>query len=208
VILIGRGGGSIEDLWAFNDEAVARAVAASNTPVISGVGHETDFTLTDFAADLRAPTPTAAAERATPDKLELQATISDFAGQHASRLREIISDLRWQSGQLHNSLQLLSPAHRINTYRQQLDEFTHRNTRTVHTLLEKLHLHLVNLQQSLVALNPQAVLNRGYAIVTRKTDGTVIKDVHQVGADDRIHIQVSRGEMEALITQTNSGEGS
>jgi len=208
VILIGRGGGSIEDLWAFNDEAVTRAVAASIIPVISGVGHETDFTLTDFAADLRAPTPTAAAEVATPDILELKAAISDIASQHESRLREKISALRWESGQLHNTLQQLSPVHRINTYRQRLDEFMLRNTRGVNTLLEKQRLRLVNLQQSLAALNPRAVLKRGYAIVTREEDGTVIKDVRQVGTGEHIHIQVSQGDMDAKITRTNPGEGS
>lgn len=207
VILIGRGGGSIEDLWAFNDEAVARAVAASTIPVISGVGHETDFTLTDFAADLRAPTPTAAAEVATPDKLELLGAIAELSNQHASRLRENISDLRWRFGQLQNTLQQLSPAHKINTYRQRLDELMLRNTRSINTLLEKQHLHLVNLQQSLTALNPRAVLKRGYAIVTREADGTVIQDVRHVGAGENIHIQVSQGDMDAQIIQTNPGDG-
>ena len=208
VILIGRGGGSIEDLWAFNDESVARAVAASTVPVISGVGHETDFTLTDFAADLRAPTPTAAAEVATPDRAELMATIGEFANQHTTYLREMISDLRWESGQLYNTLQRLSPAHKIATYRQRLDEITLRYSRTITTLLEKKHLQLAKLQGSLITLNPRAVLKRGYAIVTRADDDTVIKESCQVQANDFIHIQVSQGGMDARITQIHPGEGS
>ncbi|MEA3327000.1 MAG: exodeoxyribonuclease VII large subunit [Chloroflexota bacterium] len=208
LILIGRGGGSIEDLWAFNDESVARAVATSTIPVISGVGHETDFTLTDFAADLRAPTPTAAAEVATPDRTELLATIGEFANQHTTYLREILANLRWESGQLHSTLQRLSPAHKIDTYRQRLDEITLRYSRTITTLLEKKHMQVTNLKQSLSALNPRAILKRGYAIVTRAEDSTVIKEACQVQTNDSIHIQVSQGSMDARITQTNPGEGS
>ncbi len=208
VILIGRGGGSIEDLWAFNDESVARAVATSTVPVISGVGHETDFTLTDFAADLRAPTPTAAAEVATPDRAELLAIIREFANQHTACLREIISDRRWETGQLHSTLQRLSPAHKIDTYRQRLDEIILRNTRAIRMLLDKEHLRVANLIQSLSTLNPRAVLKRGYAIVTRVEDGTVVKEASQVQTNDVIHVQVSQGGMDARITQTNPGERS
>jgi len=208
VILIGRGGGSIEDLWAFNDESVVRAVATSTVPTISGVGHETDFTLTDFAADLRAPTPTAAAEVATPDRAELFTTIRELANQHTTYLRGKIADLRWESGQLHSALQRLSPAHKIDTYRQRLDEITLRYSRAIMTLLEKKHLQLANLQGSLITLNPRAVLKRGYAIVTRVDDGTVIKEARQVQPDEHIHIQVSQGGMDARITQINPGEGS
>ena len=109
VILIGRGGGSIEDLWAFNDEAVARAVAASEAPIISGVGHETDFTLSDFAADHRAPTPTAAAELATPDKVELLGAIAEAANRQTLLIREVLTDLRWDTSQLQTRLDRLSP---------------------------------------------------------------------------------------------------
>jgi len=193
VILIGRGGGSIEDLWVFNEEAVVRAVASSTAPIISGVGHETDVTLTDFAADLRAPTPTAAAEVATINKEEL------------TTLRAKIADLRWEYGQLQNALERLSPAHQINTYRQRLDEVTHRLEKSTQTQLERKQLQLMNLQQALRGLNPKSVLNRGYAIVTHQKDGTLIKSAEQVHPDDHIHILVSRGSMDAQITQSNPG---
>ena len=203
VILIGRGGGSIEDLWAFNDEAVARAVAASEAPVISGVGHETDFTLTDFAADRRAPTPTAAAELATPDKIELLGAIAEIKNRHAILLQEVISNLRWEHNQLQNRLIHLSPEHAINTYRQRLDELSYRFHHTLNTKLDHKTLQLEHLQHTLHSLNPQAVLQRGYAIVTARKDGKLIRSTEQVQQDEAILIQLSRGSLDARITKIN-----
>lgn len=206
VILLGRGGGSIEDLWAFNDEDVVRAVVASQAPVISGVGHETDFTLTDFAADLRAPTPTAAAEIATPDRVELLGSIAETMNRQISVMNEKLADLRWGMGQLNKDLERLSPTHQIDTYRQRLDEVTSRLERSIKSSLERRNLQLENYEQSLRSLNPDAVLKRGYAIVTRKKDGTVVKDSRQVEEDENIHIKVSIGEMDARITKIETGE--
>ncbi len=206
VILLGRGGGSIEDLWAFNDEDVVRAVVASQAPVISGVGHETDFTLTDFAADLRAPTPTAAAEIATPDRVELLGSIAETMNRQISLMNEKLADLRWDMGQLNKDLERLSPTHQIDTYRQRLDEVTSRLERSIKSSLERRNLQLENYEQSLRSLNPDAVLKRGYAIVTRKKDGTVVKDSRQVEEDENIHIKVSIGEMDARITKIETGE--
>lgn len=206
VILIGRGGGSIEDLWAFNDEAVVRAVAASAAPIISGVGHETDFTLTDFAADLRAPTPTAAAELATPDRVELLGTVAELAGRYTAFMREMLSDLRWEHGQLKNTLERLSPEHQINTYRQRLDEIAFRLEQSIQVRLDKKGLQVDNLIQSLRSLNPKAVLERGYAIVTLSEDGRVIKNAEQTHTNESIHIRVSQGSLDARITKINPGE--
>lgn len=206
VILVGRGGGSIEDLWAFNEEQVVRAVVASDAPIISGVGHETDFTLTDFAADLRAPTPTAAAELAAPDRFELLASISELAVTHTTTLRTKLSDLRWAFSQLQNTLGRLSPAHQIDTYRQRLDEINLRGSRSIHIVLDHRSLQVENLQKALKSLDPQAVLGRGYAIVTRARDGSVVKNSAQVAPEDLVQIRVSQGEMEARIIKTNPGE--
>jgi exodeoxyribonuclease VII large subunit len=206
VILLGRGGGSIEDLWAFNDERVVRAVAASDAPVISGVGHETDFTLTDFAADLRAPTPTAAAEVATPDRLELLGSISEIINQHTSLINKKISDLQWDLGQLQKDIERLSPSHQVNTYRQRLDELNNRLGRAIQAYLERKKLQLENYAQSLRGLNPDAVLKRGYAIVTRTRDGAVVKEARQVETDELINIKVSIGAMDARITKIETGE--
>ncbi|HEY9122588.1 MAG TPA: exodeoxyribonuclease VII large subunit [Brevefilum sp.] len=206
VILIGRGGGSIEDLWAFNDEAVVRAVAASTAPIISGVGHETDFTLTDFAADFRAPTPTAAAEIATPDQTELLGIIAELINRQTNLVSEKISDLRWEQGQIQKDLERLSPAHKIETYIQRLDELIHRLDRGIQSELERKKLYLENFRQSLRGLNPQAVLQRGYAIVTRHKDGSLVIDVDQIETDEFVKIKVNRGEMDARITQIHTGE--
>ena len=205
VILIGRGGGSIEDLWAFNDEAVARAVAASQAPIISGVGHETDFTLTDFAADRRAPTPTAAAELATPDRMELLSVIAELENRHNVLLRECLADLRWETAQWTNTLNQLSPLYRVDNYRQRLDEVQFRLERSIQSRIEHARLTLSHLTQSLHSLSPMAVLNRGYAIVTREEDGQVVKDAGQVKEDENVHIRVSQGALTARISKIDPG---
>ncbi|MCB2210252.1 exodeoxyribonuclease VII large subunit [bacterium] len=203
VIVIGRGGGSIEDLWAFNDEAVARAVAASGAPIISGVGHETDFTLTDFAADRRAPTPTAAAEVATPDRLDLLAAVAELSNRQTANLRERLTDLRWEVGQLTNALSQQSPAHRVDTYRQRLDEISLRLERGMQARLDRTRLRLDHAARSLQSLNPAAVLNRGYAIVTRTADGSLVRQADQVKEDESIHIRVSQGSLDARVSKIN-----
>ncbi len=205
VILIGRGGGSIEDLWAFNDESVVRAVAASAAPVISGVGHETDFTLTDFAADLRAPTPTAAAELATPDKAELLNTIFESAHHLSTRLQTLLADRRWELSQSKNRLHLFSPKFRVDNYRQRLDETHMRLNHAIQTQIEKRHHALENKLQALRSLNPQAVLERGYAIITHIETGNIIRKASQTTPDDVVNIKVSRGSMKAQIKQINPG---
>lgn len=205
VILIGRGGGSIEDLWAFNDETVARAVAASQAPVISGVGHETDFTLTDFAADRRAPTPTAAAELATPDRMELLGIIAELENRHNASLREFLVVLGWEIAQWTNTLERHSPLYRVDNYRQRLDEVQFRLERSIQSNFDHTRLTLAHLLQSLNSLSPMAVLNRGYAIVTREEDAQVVKDASQVAIDEKINIRVSQGNLTARISKVDPG---
>ncbi len=205
VILIGRGGGSIEDLWGFNDEAVARAVAASSSPIVSGVGHETDFTLTDFAADQRAPTPTAAAELATPDKFELLGDIAELANRQTALLREYLADLRWQAGQMEATLKHLSPAHRVDNFRQRLDEVHANLERNMTSRLALSKIRLQHTRRALDSLSPESVLNWGYAIVTRVSDGRIIKNAKNVKQDEEIHIRVSQGSLDARVSKTNPG---
>ena len=205
VILVGRGGGSIEDLWAFNDEAVARAVANSEAPVISGVGHETDFTLTDFAADRRAPTPTAAAELATPDRAELLGVIAELSGRHTVLMREILADLRWAAAQWTNTLKQVSPAYRVDNYRQRLDEVQFRLEKSIQTRLDRTQLTLAHLTRSLHSLSPMAVLNRGYAIVTREETGQIVKQADQLKIEENIHIRVNEGSLTARVSKIDPG---
>ena len=195
VILLARGGGSIEDLWAFNDERVVRAVAMSAVPVICGVGHETDFTLSDFAADLRAPTPTAAAELATPiTVLDLAARVSGLQSQITNYTLNRLAELKTSLSTFAAQLRYASPERRIQSERQRVDELARR----AHSSL----FHHIQLQSSLVkgmqkrlqALSPLAVLARGYAVVTRKDDGSVVSRVVQ--ASDEMKVRVSDGEFE------------
>jgi exodeoxyribonuclease VII large subunit len=206
VILMARGGGSIEDLWAFNDERVVRAVARSQVPVISGVGHETDFTLTDFAADLRAPTPTAAAELASP------ITVDDLKyalGQAEERLQESIqSMLERQRGNLSTfdfHLRQFSPARRLQTDRQRMDELNHRIETAIRHRLELSLLRVQALDQRLTALNPLEVLKRGYAVVNRSMDGKLVHSLKQVKRGDDLRVRVTDGTFDVNVTNKVNG---
>jgi exodeoxyribonuclease VII large subunit len=200
VILLARGGGSIEDLWAFNDERVARAIVASQAPVISGVGHETDFTIADFAADLRAPTPTASAELATPDQAELREAVLEMVGRLERSTRQILAEPLWWLNNVKQRLLLYSPRARLRSDRQRLDELTHRIELVGGHDLEIRRSHLATLERHLIALNPLAVLGRGYALVT-STDGRMVRSVSQVQAGDRLGVQVSDGKFAARVEE-------
>jgi exodeoxyribonuclease VII large subunit len=192
VILLARGGGSIEDLWAFNDEQVARAIAASRCPVITGIGHETDYTIADFVADLRAPTPTAAAELATPNRVELLQTVWEQRESMARAMQVYLLDSRSRLEDAQNQLRLLSPAPRIRRDRQRLDDLLHRADRSLAHQLQLNRAHLTGLEQRLNTLSPLSVLQRGYAIVTRP-GGTLVRSTSQVSAGDDLDVRVSDG---------------
>jgi exodeoxyribonuclease VII large subunit len=200
VILLARGGGSIEDLWAFNDERVVRAVAASEVPIICGVGHETDFTLADFAADLRAPTPTAAAELATQiTAIALKDSIRLLEMQLSSSIQNFIAEYRDGLSSASTSLRFYSPVRRIESDRQRLDEMARRaEAAEVHRLALQASA-LDGLEKHLQALNPVQVLSRGYAVVRRQQDGAVVTRVSQ--ARDGILVRVSDGEFEAEVSK-------
>ena len=198
VILLARGGGSIEDLWAFNDEGVARAIAASTAPVICGVGHETDFTIADFVADLRAPTPTAAAELATPDQLELRQALQELVEHLERSAKTNLSTSRWIFTTLRSQLTLHSPRARLQTGRQHLDELTRRMTSGLMHSQQLQQARLSGLVQRLAALSPQGVLARGYAIVTASA-GQIIHSTRQVQPGDALSVRVSDGDFPARV---------
>jgi exodeoxyribonuclease VII large subunit len=195
VILLARGGGSMEDLWAFNDERLVRAVAASRVPVICGVGHETDVTLCDFAADMRAATPTAAAELATPlTHKDLAAAARQALARLAAAGQSRVEAERSRLQQSVTGLRYASPARRIQSERQRVDEY---GRRALSGLLQRMRLERTGaraLAQRLGALNPLAVLARGYALVTRLEDGRVVSRVGLAARSMRV--RVSDGEFE------------
>lgn len=198
VLLICRGGGSMEDLWQFNEEIVARAVASSSIPTVSGVGHETDFTICDFVADVRAATPTAAAEFVAPAReqllQQLQATQMQITKLFLFQLQQRMQACDYLARRL------ISPKARIEQQRTMLGEFARRfHTRFAHQL--QLKKQQVNaLEQNLMHLNPLAVLNRGYALV-ENAEGAIIKSVTQITPNTTISVQVSDGKFEANVTK-------
>ena len=195
VIILARGGGSIEDLWAFNDERVVRAVAASEIPIICGVGHETDFTLCDFAADLRAPTPTAAAELATQITIQdLAVSISNLRSLLLAQTLEILSVKQSQLTSLTADLRYLSPVRMIQSESQRVDELSRRASSAMFNRIVLQKKHIEGTEKRLDALSPLGVLRRGYAVVTRKDDGRVVSRLSQ--ASDAMKVRVSDGEFE------------
>jgi exodeoxyribonuclease VII large subunit len=201
VILLARGGGSIEDLWAFNDERLVRAISQSAAPVITGVGHETDVTLADFAADLRAPTPTAAAELATSiTVVELQAALADLSGRVSRRMGQYASDQRNLLTTCQDRLRLASPQKRVQTERQRLDEWVRRSGAAVTHNQALATERLKGLEDRLRALNPQGVLRRGYAIVTHKPNGRLVSRVTQVHPGDDLKVRLQDGEFDSQVS--------
>ena len=199
VIIVGRGGGSIEDLWAFNNERVARAIAASAAPVISGVGHETDFTIADFVADLRAPTPTAAAELAVPDQMELRGILLERFETLTRLAADTLEESRWTVQQAHNRLERLSPEAQLASGRQQADDLLRRGERALAHRIQLQRTQLEGQVQQLAALSPKNVLGRGYAVVT--TGGKLVKKTQDVKPGDDLTIQVSDGEIDAQVKE-------
>lgn len=198
LILIGRGGGSIEDLWAFNDERVARAIFESPVPVISGVGHETDFTISDFVADLRAPTPTAAAELAVPDQGELRTGIVEFEARLLRSIEGILSEQRWKLETLSSVITRLSPLGEIINGRLRLDELSSRLERAAAGFLKGSRDKCNSIQARLSALNPESILKRGYAVLTAD-DGSTVYQVGQVSSGEHLQVRVSDGEFEVNV---------
>ncbi|MBC8333093.1 MAG: exodeoxyribonuclease VII large subunit [Anaerolineae bacterium] len=201
VILLARGGGSIEDLWAFNDERVAYAIAASAAPVITGVGHETDFTIADFVADLRAPTPTAAAELATPSREDLLPALAEIGQRFANYASIQINERRWQIGDLGHRLQRVSPLARIRSDRQRLDEIGQRAATLLRHRLQMQYSQFQANAQRLDDLNPHTVLGRGYAIVSH-ADGRTIRSAARVQPGDALNVRVSDGDFDVKVADT------
>jgi len=207
VIILARGGGSLEDLWAFNDERVARAIARSQAPVISGVGHETDFTIADFVADLRAPTPTAAAVLATPDLTEVRVPLHGATLALADAFSTHLQQAHWELAALSARLNGQSPIVRLSNSRQRVDELSLRAGAELRHALRLRHERLNGLAQAIYSVSPLNVLARGYALVTAVESGKIVKAAAQVSAGQRVRVRVSEGEFEAERVTGDRGQG-
>ncbi len=195
VLIVGRGGGSIEDLWAFNEEAVVRSIHRSRIPVISAVGHEIDFTIADFVADLRAPTPSAAAELVVPQKEDLLKRIESMVLSLMKGLANKVEISKNRLSLFLSSYVFQQPKDRIIQYQQHLDEITMRSFRGMNHRVELLESRFRALVGKLDALSPLSVLERGYSICRKLPERKVIRDTREVLRGDRIEVKVSRGEM-------------
>ena len=200
VIILARGGGSLEDLWAFNDERVVQAVANSPAPEISGVGHETDFTLADFAADQRAPTPTGAAVMATPNKAELIAEIQTLCNRLNHHFEMILENETSNLKAVIHRLARVSPLWKTQNELQRLDQFVWRAERAMQHQLDIRRARWSGIEKQLQTLNPLDVLQRGFAIVS-KSDGTLVRSCGDVEIHDELNIRLSDGQISARVTQ-------
>lgn len=206
-ILLVRGGGSLEELWAFNDETVARAIAASRYPVITGVGHETDFTIADFVADLRAPTPSAAAELAVPDRQDLKAQVEALGQRLALALQGQIDTQRWRLQAQAQALRHLSPLGRLLNLRQRLDDLNERAIRLMQHTIALRRERLRGATLALAGLSPLATLERGYAVVRHLGRDEIVRDAAQVAPGDRLEVQVRRGRFTVRAETDGTGAG-
>ena len=193
MILLVRGGGSLEDLAAFNDEQVARAIAASPVPVVTGIGHETDFTIADFVADRRAATPSAAAEISTPDLSEHAADQQALAERLAEAFGRELRRRRWSLEAQHLRLRLASPRAQVAGARQRLDDLQARAGAALTAGLRLKRSTVDGLAQTLRAVGPAAVLARGFAVVSLRPGGAVVRSTAQVRPGTTLEVRVSDG---------------
>lgn len=201
VLIVGRGGGSVEDLWAFNDEGVSRAIFRSRIPVVSAVGHEPDVTISDFTADLRAATPSNAAELVAPDQSELRVALEGMRASMLASLRQRLTRSRQQLTGLSASPMLRNPMNYLQERRLRLDKLTGDFRRVGTRLLQARRQGLIRLSASLDAMSPLKVLARGYSM-TADADGRLISSVTEVSPGQSLTILVSDGKIRAAVERT------
>lgn len=212
VLIVGRGGGSLEDLWAFNEENVARAIFKSEIPIISAVGHEIDYTIADFVADLRAPTPSAAAELAVPDKRTLLNTVADLHQRLNSTIQAYLMDARQQHDRLLNSYAFRRPLDVIRQQQQHLDHLNHRLNRAMQGLLTHRQQEFASLVEQLNSYNPLNTLRRGYAICQKLPEAATVTSSTALQTGDRVRLTFHEGQAICEVdsidskSQTSSGK--
>ena len=197
VMIVGRGGGSVEDLWAFNEEVVARAIYASTIPVISAVGHEIDFTIADFVADLRAPTPSAAAEMVVPDLAEYVESVRNYCYTSEQFVSERLTAERQKLSTLLRSYSFHRPHDMVRQFSQHLDELHRSLERIVAHTVVLTRQHIEALRQRVISVHPDNVLRRGYAMVSK--NGTIINRAAELSAEDLIRLKFHDGNVDAKV---------
>jgi exodeoxyribonuclease VII large subunit len=202
VVVVARGGGSLEDLWAFNEEIVARAIYASRAPVVSGIGHEADWTIADLVADLRAPTPSAAAELIVPDAREHAVQLTRTADRLTSLVLGHVEEARLRVDRLEGRLERLSPQLLIAARRQALDDLAERSRTSLRHRLELRRAELVGRSQQLAALSPLSILARGYSITRLRSTGRLVRRPEDVYPGAAIDVQVAEGRLGAVVDGT------
>ena len=203
VMIVGRGGGSLEDLWAFNEEVVARAIYDSVIPVISAVGHEIDYTIADFVADLRAPTPSAAAELVIPRKEDLLNSIDTNTTRLKNALANIVGTMTQKFTRLRDSYALKQPLKMVEQYEQMIDDLRKDMAIRIDHLVKMYGENFNLLTQKLDVLSPLSILNRGYSISARLPEGKIIKDAADIDIGDRIETKLGKGKFISKIEEIN-----
>ncbi len=207
VAILARGGGSMEELSAFNDENVARAIYGCRTPVVSAVGHETDFTIADLVADLRAPTPSGAAEMVVPDGQELRYQLRSRQGRLAQQMSDLLAGRRGETERLQRSLRRLSPAEKLAAWRQQTADLSRRLNRQMTARVAVHREQVGGRQRELLALNPLAILSRGYAICRHLMTQQVVRSAQQVTPGDALEVRVADGSFWSKVYTPGARQG-
>lgn len=200
VVILARGGGSLEDLWCFNDERLARAVYACRIPVVSAVGHETDWTICDLVADIRAPTPSAAAELVTPhDRRTLRSTVEQLAQQLEALLQQQFERTQTELTQLAQRLERAAPRHQMDNLRQRLDQSAHKLDLLLRQRLNQERHRLHALRREVELLSPLNPLARGYLLAENLRTGELVRSLHQLQIGDRLRLYLTDGSAEARV---------
>jgi len=207
VIIIGRGGGSLEDLWAFNNETLARTIFASEIPVVSAVGHEIDYTICDFVADKRAPTPSAAAEIALPDSMQLRASLTSDVSLLGHLLNERVKREREKLTRLAGSYVMRIPESILADHRLSLDKASEKLDNALEKKLTNKKYSLKEHAARMTALNPLAVLSRGYSAVSDSESGEIVTGVRKLSPDMNVELRFSDGAAQAKIIKTEVYDG-
>ena len=201
VMIVGRGGGSLEDLWAFNEEVVARAIFASEVPVVSAVGHEIDFTISDFVADVRAATPSEAAELVLPVFEEIEGALDEYQARIVLALRTRADEIRGRLLAIEQSYALRQPLDRVRQFQQRADELAQRLLMGADRFVEAQRERLKGIAGKLDSLSPLAVLSRGYSVTTLADTGEIVRNAKQVSPGDRVKTRVAKGDFAARVEE-------